>query len=182
MQIDSAGADKVLTASAPGVPTLADAVSSTFSVAAANSTTVANGQSTTYNPAAHLVALSATVTGPIVVNEGTVTFTVKQGLTVIGSPATSGTVSAGAAGMSYLVPAGTPTGSYTIEAAFNGSTSFNPSSGTSTLTISPAAQSITDPIGNQSTGGAVDPERHRLLRAGRPFGVVSGPASISATP
>jgi hypothetical protein len=181
VQIDSAGVDKVLTASAPGVPTLADAVSSTFSVAAADSTTVANSQSTTYNPAAHLVALSATVTGPIVVNEGTVTFTVKQGLTVIGSPVTSGTVSAGAAGASYLVPAGTPTGSYTIEAAFNGSTSFNPSSGTSTLTISQAAQSITfDPIGNQSYGVApltLNATASSGLAVS--FSVVSGPASIS---
>ena len=72
--------------------------------------------------------------GPAV-NNGSVTFTVKQGVTTIGAATTDNTVVAGAASVSYLLPAGTNAGPYTIEAAYTPGAGFNASSGTGTLTI-----------------------------------------------
>ncbi len=83
------------------------------------------------------VTLNATVTpasGPAI-NSGSVTFTVKQGLTTIGVATTDTSVVAGAASVSYLLPAGTAAAGYTIEAAYTPGAGFNPSSGTGTLTI-----------------------------------------------
>jgi hypothetical protein len=74
----------------------------------------------TYSASAHNVTLSADVTAAgTVVNDGTVTFTVMQGATVIGAATTSSTVAAGAASVSYALPAATPPGSYVIDAVYN---------------------------------------------------------------
>jgi hypothetical protein len=99
--------------------------STTTSVANANATSSVSSQNVTF---------SATVTGSMV-NEGTVTFTLKNASNVVvGVPTTSGTVVGSAASVSYSVPGGTPAGTYTILAEFSGS-NFANSSGTGTLTI-----------------------------------------------
>jgi Bacterial Ig-like domain (group 3) len=69
---------------------------------------------------------------------------------VIGTPTTSGTISDGAASVSYALPAGTPAGTYTIQGVYNRGTDFTGSSdSTHTLTVSPA--SSTTVASNAST-------------------------------
>lgn len=66
------------------------------------------------------VTLSAGVTSSGgAVNEGTVTFTILQGSTPIGTPPPPVQVSNGQASVSYSLPAGTAAGSYTISAAYH---------------------------------------------------------------
>src|SRR5207253_2335555 len=94
--------------------------SHTLTVSAAASATAAANASATVSAAGQAVALSATVTSAAgTVNEGTETFTILSGTTVIGSPVTINVVS-GAAAASYALPAGTPGGIYTIQAVYNG--------------------------------------------------------------
>ena len=106
--------------------------------AAATATAAANA-SATFNAAAQTVALSATVTsGAGTVNEGTETFTILNGTTVVGTPVTVNVVG-GAAGASYTLPAGAAVGSYTIRAVYNGDADFLASTDTShVLTVSAA--------------------------------------------
>ena len=80
--------------------------------------------------------------GPV--NAGTVTFTVKNGPTTIGSPVTSGTVASGAAGANFTLPGGTGVGGYTIQAVYNAGSNFITSSdSTHTLTVNPSSANIT---------------------------------------
>ena len=72
--------------------------------------------------------LTATVTlggDPLPVDSGKVTFTVKDGSTVIGSPVDDTTVEDGAAGVTYTLPAGTDVDDYPIHAAYDGTTLDN---------------------------------------------------------
>ena len=111
--------------------------------ATVNTTTSVANATATYGDAS--VTLNATVTpasGPAV-NNGSVTFTVKQGATTIGVATTDNTVVAGAASVSYALPAGTNAGAYTIEAAYTPGAGFNGSNGTGSLTINKASSSTT---------------------------------------
>src|SRR5439155_18787456 len=56
------------------------------------------------------------------VNQGTVTFTVKNGASVVGAAVGDTTVVNGAASVTYPLPAGLAAGTYTIEAAYGGTT------------------------------------------------------------
>src|SRR5262249_47557854 len=96
--------------------------------------------SATFSTGGQNVSLSATVTSSAgTVNEGTETFTILSGTTVIGTPVTV-SVTAGAASASYALPPGTAGGSYTIQAVYNGTNSFAASSdNTHLLTVSAAA-------------------------------------------
>lgn len=103
------------------------------------------------------VTLSATVTNSTPVNDGTVTFTVKtaDGLTVIGAPVVSGTVTNGAASATYVLPGGTPPQDLQVVADYSGAFGFKPGTGTGTLTISPDAPvdlSILNATQNEGTG------------------------------
>jgi hypothetical protein len=92
-----------------------------------------------------LVALTANVTaaGGVAVNQGTVTFTVRNsGGAVVGAAATSGTVTNGAATANYTLPAGAAPGDYSIEAAYNPGENFAGSAGAGALTIQKAATSV----------------------------------------
>jgi hypothetical protein len=106
-------------------------------ITAEQSTVQVNSASANYSAIDQTVTLSATVAssdGPV--DAGTVTFTVLQGCTQIGSPATSGTVNNGAASASYTLPGGTPAGTYTIQAVYSGPLGFLVSSnGAYNLTI-----------------------------------------------
>src|SRR5262249_52939183 len=83
------------------------------------------------------ITMTATVTSNgIGVNEGTVTFTVFNGSTQIGSPATSGTVTGGNATATYVLPGNTQPGTYQIFATYNPGPDFLGSSeNTQTLTL-----------------------------------------------
>jgi hypothetical protein len=96
----------------------------TFTVSAASTTTVAANASAAFNSSVQTVPLSATVTSAAdTVNEGTETFTILNGATVIGTAVTVNVVS-GAASANYALPAGTAAGSYTIQAVYNGDANF----------------------------------------------------------
>jgi hypothetical protein len=85
--------------------------------------------------------LSATVTSAGgTVNEGNVTFQLKNGANNVGSAVTSPTVSGGAASAQYTLPAGTVAGAYTIVATYAGAIDFLDSSDNShaLLVTSPA--------------------------------------------
>jgi hypothetical protein len=92
--------------------------------------------------------LTASVSGfdalgqPVIVNEGAVTFQVKDGATSIGT-AVSSALTNGTASASYALPAGTAAkNTYTIQTAYSGGPDFVSSSSTGTLTID-KAQSVT---------------------------------------
>jgi probable HAF family extracellular repeat protein/YVTN family beta-propeller protein len=106
-------------------------------------TTTVNDATVGYSDGAQQVTLTANVasSGGAIVDEGTVTFRVRQGSTDIGSPATSPALTNGVAAASYSLPAGTPVGSYTIEATYNDGAKFTASSGNATLTVQKAATS-----------------------------------------
>jgi len=100
-----------------------------LTVGAAATTVIASTPSVSFGSGSQTVPLSATVTsGGGTVNAGTVTFTLMNGSTPVGTPVTSGTVSGGSATASYTLPGGTAVGSYTIQAAYNAGGSFAASS------------------------------------------------------
>lgn len=109
-------------------------------------TTVAvDDQNTSFSVAVQNVTLSATVTGSVV-NQGTVTFQVKAGTTNVGSAVTSAPLTAGTASVSYVLPASTSPGDYTIEATYSGSSNFEASSGMGTLHVNqpPTISAVAD--------------------------------------
>ncbi len=76
--------------------------------------------SANFSASSQNVTLTATVTssaGPV--NGGSVTFTLSQGGATMGTAVTSGAVTSGAAIATYVLPAGTPAGNYTITAVYN---------------------------------------------------------------
>ena len=121
-----------------------------------NTTTVAQSKTATYGDSS--VSLSATVS-PSTVNVGTVTFTIKDGATTVGT-ATSGTVSGGSATASFSL-SGVNAKTYTIQAAYSGGTGFNSSNNSTqspapTLTVNKKNATWTTNA-NSKTYGSPDP-------------------------
>ncbi len=138
----------------PG-PTPSATVTLIVNSATVNTTTTVANATATYGDSS--VTLNATVTpdsGPAV-NSGSVTFTVKQGATTIGVATADNTIVAGAASVSYGLPAGTAAGPYTIEASYSGATGFNASAGTGTLTIDKKGLTITASDKSKTYGDTV---------------------------
>jgi MBG domain-containing protein/galactose oxidase-like protein/Kelch motif protein len=138
-------------------PTPSNVLTLIVNSATVNTTTTVANASATYGDTS--VTLNATVTpasGPAI-NSGSVTFTVKQGLTTIGLATTDNTVVGGAASVSYALPAGTDAGPYTIEAAYTPGSGFNASSGTGSLTINTRAIEVTADAGQFKIYGDADP-------------------------
>ncbi len=108
-----------------------------------------------YSDYAQNLTLAAIVSGAsgTAVNEGTVTFQVKDGPVPIGSPATATSLVNGAASAIYSLPMGTPVKSYTIEASYSGSQSFLATSGTGILSVTKA--STLTQVSNVSTSYSV---------------------------
>lgn len=104
--------------------------------AAATTTTVSDA-SAVFSPANQNVVLTANVTTAAgTVNEGTVTFTVRNAANVvIGSPVV-GNVVGGVATANYTLPGGTTPQALTITGEFSGGTVIAPSSDTATLSVS----------------------------------------------
>ena len=111
----------------------------------ANTTITAANQTITFSATDQTINLTASVTSAAgTVNEGIVTFTVKQGAIVIGTPVTSGTITTGTASANFTLPGGTAAGTYSIEAAYSGGTNFNTSNdNTKTLTVQKADTTTT---------------------------------------
>ena len=119
-----------------------------LSLGSAASTTSVAAIDTAFNAADHSIELRATVSVPgESVNEGTVSFQVFNGGTPFGAPIVSPTVGNGTAAVSFVVPGGTPLGSYGIVAVYSGSAHFSISSDNApALDINPAEQIITSPL------------------------------------
>jgi hypothetical protein len=125
-------------------------LSVTSSTAAATTTTASNATAT-FSSSAQNVTLNATVTSSSgTVDEGTVTFTILQGTTVIGT-ATSGSVSNGSASVSYALPAGTAQGTYTIGADYSDSSGNFAISSDTTHTLTVNGLSTTTTASNATT-------------------------------
>ncbi|OWK41894.1 hypothetical protein FRUB_03972 [Fimbriiglobus ruber] len=96
-----------------------------------------------YSRTAETVPVSATVadtSGPV--NEGTVTFQILEGSTVVGTT-TAINVIDGAAATTLTLPTGTPAGTYTILASYSGTANFSSDTDSSqSLTITPAPVTI----------------------------------------
>jgi hypothetical protein len=120
-------------------------------------TTTASSAVATHSASSQSVTLSATVTsGAGTVSSGTVTFSVYNGATLVGSPA-GRAVSGGSASVTWTLPAGTPAWTYSIDAAYGGGGSFGASSdNTKTLTVGKASATITAE-NKTKTYGSSDP-------------------------
>ena len=112
---------------------------------AATTTTVSDA-SATFSPANQNVVLTANVTTAAgTINEGTVTFTVRNAANVVvGSPVV-GNVVGGVATANYTLPGGTTPQALTITGEFSGGTLIAPSSDTATLSVSFAICLLYDP-------------------------------------
>ncbi len=123
-----------------------DVVADPITLYQGTTTTTAASASVPYAVGSQSVYLNASVTSSgVAVKEGTETFTLQSGNTVIGSPVTVN-VSNGAAPATYTLPAGTPAGTYTIQAVYNGTSNFAGSSDTShSLTVKPAFTTTSAP-------------------------------------
>ncbi len=117
--------------------------SGSITITRATPTTTAGNR--TASSGAASVLLGATITSPTAaVNEGAVTFTVRQGATPIGVPTASGTVTGGAASAAFSIPPGTAIGPYTIDVAYNPAANFLAGTAVAgTLTLTPPCQSVT---------------------------------------
>jgi hypothetical protein len=103
----------------------------------AATTTSVSDAGAIFSPSNQTIALSATVTTAAgTVNEGTVTFTVRNAANVVvGSPVV-GNVSVGVATANYILPGGTTPQALTITGEFSGGALIAPSSDTATLSVS----------------------------------------------
>jgi Bacterial Ig-like domain (group 3) len=106
-------------------------------------TTAVDNKTTTFSNIAQNITLTATVNAASTVNQGTVTFQVKDGASNVGSAVTSGTLTAGSASVIYALPPGTPAKNYTIQAAYSGGPNFQASTSAGTLTVNAAPPTIT---------------------------------------
>ena len=104
-------------------------------------TTSASGSEVTFSPADQTVSVSATVSSTSgSVDGGTVTFAI----TGAGNPVTSSPVTQGNATAQFIIPGGTKAGSYSIKAAYSGTSAFSGSEDTAhMLTIAKATPTIT---------------------------------------
>jgi hypothetical protein len=131
-------------------------------------------QAAVFAGADQTVSLTATVTpqsGSGTVNEGTVTFRLLSldGTTQFGTAVTSGTVTNGSASVTYVLPGGTPVGSYKVLAVYNPSPRYFTSAQISPFQILQSVPTVTTaPIVNVSAAGGT--------YNGNPF-----PASATAT-
>jgi hypothetical protein len=133
--------------------------SHTLTIGEAATTTTAASVTTTFSTSAQSVTLTATVTSPAgTVGEGSVTFTVLNGSTIIGS-ATPGNVASGKVSVNYNIPASEPAGTYTIKAVYNGTPEYMIGTDTAhTLTINAAPMAVVlaiAPTGAASSAGSV---------------------------
>ena len=102
---------------------------------------MAKSNSATFNSSSQTVTLSATVTnGSVSVNEGSETFTILNGINIIGTPVTVAVVNGVASTSTYTLPAGTAAGAYSIQSTYYGTANYLGSIDVShTLTVNAAA-------------------------------------------
>ncbi len=115
-----------------------------------------SSQSTTYSGVATTtIPLNASLTSSAgIVSEGTITYTIFQGATVIGVPVTVNVLS-GAAPASYVLPGGTPGGIFVIQAAYVASNFQSVTSTTARLTVNAAITGTATTSTNANFSAAV---------------------------
>ncbi|HEX5873188.1 MAG TPA: lamin tail domain-containing protein [Pyrinomonadaceae bacterium] len=125
-----------------------------FKFATAATTTTVADATAVFSPSDQTVVLSATVsTGAGTVNEGTVTFTVRNAANaVVGSPVV-GNVSGGVATANYTLPGGTTPQALTITGEFSGGPFTSPSTDTATLSVTFNICLLYDPEKAVKSGG-----------------------------
>ena len=153
-------------ATTPNFNTSTAASPGTLTVSPANTTTTVGNSSGTSGGSANLTAnVTANSPSTATVNEGTVTFTVKQGPTTIGT-VTSGTVAGGAASASFPL-SGVVSGTYSINATYNpaATPNFNASTAATagtltvnnpvptTTSISPTSKNVGDALFTLTVNG-----------------------------
>jgi hypothetical protein len=100
----------------------------TGEITAAATGVSADAASSTYSEQSVTVTLNATVannSNAADLDGGSVTFQVKDGPTSVGSAVTDSSVVSGAASVSYVLPAGTAVGQYTVVATYSGTGNFD---------------------------------------------------------
>ncbi|MCZ2340277.1 MAG: hypothetical protein LC104_00600, partial [Bacteroidales bacterium] len=116
-----------------------------------------------------------------IVNNGSVTFTVKLGGTVIGTPVTT-SVTGGVAQDQYTIPSGTPAGTYTVEVVYTSSGGTVYTDTSAVLVVQPIAQTVsfTAPTPVTYSSGLVV-NLSGTSSSGLPvsYVVISGPATIA---
>jgi hypothetical protein len=114
-------------------------------VSQASTTITAESKSVTFSTLSQPVTLSAVLTSPAgTVNNGTVTFSVLDGTTVVGSSITVGVAKGSASGV-YSLPAGLTAGTYTIRAEYGGFADLSPATDVSQLLTVNKAGTLVDP-------------------------------------
>jgi hypothetical protein len=132
----------------------------TLTVTPAAVTTTAGNVSSLYSLSSQTLQLSAALTDASVpsdiVTEGTITFTVLNGSTALGS--VQGTVTSGRTNADFAVPAGLNAGNYTIAVSYSDSTGFFTDGGDTggRLTITPA--NVTTTASSTSTTFSAGPQ------------------------
>ena len=106
-----------------------------FKFPKAATTTTVSDATAVFSPANQSVTLTANVSGPAPISEGTVTFTVRDSSNnVVGVPVV-GNVTGGVATANYILPGGTTPQALTITGEFSGGAFTQPSSDTATLSV-----------------------------------------------
>ncbi len=106
-----------------------------FKFPKATTTTTVSNVTAVFSPSNQSVTLTANVSAPGTVDEGTVTFTVRNAVNAVVGAAVAGTVSGGVATANYTLPGGTTPQALTITGDFSGGAFTNPSAGTGTLSV-----------------------------------------------
>ena len=173
-----------------------------FTINAASTTTTANAASATFSSTSQTITLGASVVpsgGLGTVNEGTVTFSVFNASTQIGSSVTSSAVASGSASAVFTLPGNTAGGAYQIHALYSPGPDFlgssdiseiltvNPQGTTATLSASNipnvfVAAGLSSPYGLVFDGGGnlyVDNYSNDTVYKVTPSGVVSPFLSVA---
>ena len=125
-----------------------------FKFPKAVTTTTVSDASAVFSATDQNVVLTANVSGPASISEGTVTFTVRDASNnVIGLPVV-GNVSGGVATANYVLPGGTTPQALTITGEFSGGNFTQPSSDTATLSVSFNICLLYDPAKAVKSGAA----------------------------
>jgi hypothetical protein len=125
-----------------------------FKFPKASTTTIVSDASAAFSATDQNVMLTANVTGPASISEGTVTFTVRDSSNnVIGLPVV-GNVSSGVATANYILPGGTAPQALTITGEFSGGDFTQVSSDTATLLVTVNVCLLYDPSKAVKSGAA----------------------------
>lgn len=125
-----------------------------FKFPKAATTTAVSDVTAVFSPIDQSVTLTANVSGPTSISEGTVTFTIRNAAnTVIGVPVV-GNVTGGVATANYVLPGGTTPQALTITGEFSGGDFTQPSTGAGTLSVTFNVCLLYDPTKAVKSGAA----------------------------